>query len=642
MLFKTVKKFAALPLLFLLLLMLASCGGGGGSSSSSDRVEAPRVTGAAGTVAVQKTSLQFSENTSVTASLRNPDGTPAIGIPVTFTTSLGTLNRADGIAVTNSNGNASIGLNAGQISGKGQLLASATVGNRVVNLSTLFDVVLPPLTIQSIALTDNSSGEIDYGASQGVTVEIVDSNGDRFTAQGVPVVFSSPQVSNGTATISTPVTSVNGRATATYKAVTASGSDTITASIPGGASKSVTLKINPLRAGSISFVSALPATIALKGTGGGGVQGSSVLTFKVLDTTGDPMPNQAVTFALPTGVGGARLSADSGSTAADGTVSTTVWSGVVATPIVVTASTTVGTEVLSTQSNALVVATGVAAQDGFSVSLSDLNPESYNTDGVEVQVTARLSDHFHNPVPNGTAVYFTTSGGSIAPSCVTSGGACSVTWKSQNPRPAAANGAFADGRAVILAYTIGEEAFLDLNGNGLADPTDTRRDDSEAFRDDNENRTRQTTETFVDFDRDGTFDLGDGLYNGLLQGTAYAAAPKSKHVFSNSTLVMSTSGANITFSTAAIAAPGSYSVTVTDRNGNTMPSGTTVAIAVPFGTLSGATSYTVPLNVGFGVTLPFHVAASTTPRAQSGLVTVTVTSPGGLATIGTLPISGMF
>jgi hypothetical protein len=87
---------------------------------------------------------------------------------------------------------------------------------------------------------------------------------------------------------------------------------------------------------------------------------------------------------------------------------------------------------------------------------------------VNVAVTARLSDHFHNPVPDGTAVYFTTNGGAIQPSCTTVGGACTVNWISQNPRPQ--NGPISLlGRPTILVYAIGEESFVDANGNGVAD-----------------------------------------------------------------------------------------------------------------------------------------------------------------------------
>jgi hypothetical protein len=437
------------------------------------------------------------------------------------------------------------------------------------------------------------------------------------------------------------VRTVNGVASTTYTAAGGVGTDTVTISA-GAASVTTTLTLAGAAANSISFVSATPANINLKGMGGGGGSETATVLFKVMDTNGQPKAGQTVDFALNTSVGGLSLTASSANSAADGTVSTIVLAGVVATPVRVTATIRGSSPAIATQSDQLVVSTGMPAQDGFSVSISNFNPEAGNIDGVTVSVTARLSDHFHNPVPDGTAVYFTTSGGSITPSCITTAGACSVSWISQDPRPTVARGAMQNGRAVILAYAVGEEYFLDLNGNGLADPTDTWKDDSEAFRDDNEDNVRQAKETFIDFNLDGLFNLNDGKYNGVLQGSAFLGAPKTKHVFSNSTIVMSTSAAIITANPASMSEPGELDVNVTDLNGNTMPSGTTVTISAPFGTATGMTSYTVPLNVGFGQTLPVFIDAAATPKLQSGIVTITVTSPGGLTTTSFVPISGNF
>jgi hypothetical protein len=642
-------KHSALLLLVGLLFIVAGCSGGGGNNSGPSG-QTIVVGSSHAALVISNPSLQLSASTPVSVTLKNGDNSPAAGVPVTFSTTLGTLaapgatSGASSVTVnTDGSGVATATLTAGSTSGQGQLTASATVENKLVNTTGLFSVNLPALKLANLRFTNNSSAAISYGSSQGITVDVQDAaTGLPYTAQPVDVVFTSTMAAQGKSTISSPVTAVNGRATTTYTAVTASGLDTITASI-SGSSLNLPLMVNPLNAGAITFVSATPTTIGLKGMGGLGIQESSKVTFKVVDTSGAPKANQPVTFALNTNVGGIALSASSGSTGADGTVSTIVQSGVIATPVRVTASTTVGSTTLSTQSDQLVISTGVPAQDGFSISRVNENPEAWNIDGVTTAVTARLSDHFHNPVPDGTAVYFTTSGGSIEPSCLTTKGSCSVTWTSQDPRPPrdVARGILHAGRAVVLAYTIGEEAFLDLNGNGLADPGEFQ-DTGEAFRDDNENGVRDAGETFVDFNGDGVYNAGDGKYNGVLQGPAYVGAPKSKHVFQNSVIVMASSSAIITPSPASITAPGSFTVTVTDINGNTMPAGTTISVSAPFGVLTGQTSFTVPQNIGFGVTLPLFIAATSTPKFQSGLITITVTSPGGLVTTKIMNISGSF
>ena len=208
---------------------------------------------------------------------------------------------------------------------------------------------------------------------------------------------------------------------------------------------------------------------------------------------------------------------------------------------------------------------------------------------MEVNVTARLADHFNNPAPDGTAVYFTTEGGAVDPSCTTTNGSCSVTWRSQNPRSA-------DGRITILAYSLGEESFLDTNGNGVADSGACAAttiqggvdallcgeyvDTPEAFRDDNENGIKNPSETFIDFNQDGVFNDPDSIFNGILRPSA-VTGPTTKHIFSNSTILMSTGDAIISAAPTSLGAPGNVTITVTDLNGNTMPSGTTIAVQAP-------------------------------------------------------------
>ncbi|MDD2308948.1 MAG: Ig-like domain-containing protein [Desulfuromonadaceae bacterium] len=625
--------------------IIAGCGGSS-SSSSQDTSPVQLSPGSAlGSITIANTALQFSETTSVSATFKKTDGTPASGINVNFSTTLGTITPASGIVNTDTNGTATVQLTVGAISGQGQITASATVDNKQITKTGLFSVSLPPLKLTPISL---GLSTLSYGGSTSVSVTIMDANGVTYTGQEVDVTFSSTQASSGKATISSPVRTVNGVATVTYQAITATGSDTITAAITGD-SKTANITVNALAASSITFVSANPINIGLKGMGGAGIQETSLVTFKVFDTAGQPKANQQVDFALNTTVGGLSLSSYSGSTANDGTVSTIVQAGIIATSVRITATLRGITPVIATQSDQLVVSTGVPAQDGFSISIETLNPEAWNTDGVIDKVTARLSDHFHNPVPDGTAVYFTTSGGSIQPSCTTIAGACTVNWTSQNPRPL-------NGRARILAYAVGEEAFLDLNGNGYADAAEFT-DDSEAFRDDNESGVKNAAETFIDFNSDGVFNGPDIKYNGVLQGAAYVGAPKSKHVFSNSTLVMASSAAKIT-STCNSVLPGSYAecnVTVSDENGNSMPAGTTVNIKITTtvqGTWTGFISdfslnipifdtYTFPnTNSNSGVLFPITISDSNSKTtAPIGILEVKVTSPGGLVTPGTFRIN---
>jgi hypothetical protein len=389
---------------------------------------------------------------------------------------------------------------------------------------------------------------------------------------------------------------------------------------------------------SISFVSASPASITLKGTGGAGHVETSIISFLVKGTNGLALSGQTVDFVLSTTVGGLSITPSSAVSDSTGIVKTIVNAGVISTPVRVFA--TVRGTVITTQSDQLTVTTGIPDQDSFSLSAGTLNSESFNHDGITVPITVIMSDHFNNPVPDGTAVNFTTNVGQIVGSSTTANGSATVNWTSSDPRvylpsPKA-------GRFIIMAYAIGEESFTDLNGNGLADAGEFT-DTTEAFRDDNFNGVRDSNEPFIDFNGDGIFSTGDGLYNGVLQGAAYVGAPRSKHVFKNIELVMSTDASRITTNPASLTGPGSLDILIQDLNGNTMAAGTKVDVTSPgFGTLSGATSYTVPQNTGFGQTITVNLAAGTTPAAHTGLMTITVTSVNGLKTILTVPVSGIF
>lgn len=611
-----------------LLLMLVACGGGGSSPSSIDNPQP--VNTSSSSIKIAKAVLQQHETTSVTAKFVDSNGNPAAGISAVFSSTLGTLVPANGIVVTDSTGTATAQLSVGTLTGSGIVTVNATVGDRKVVKSASFSVNLPPLVLTTPKLGLSS---LSYGGSTSVTLEIHDANDKIYTDQDVDVVFTSTQVVAGKASLPQTVRSVKGVVSATYKANTVVGTDTISVFL-GDSVQQVSLTVNPADASSIQFVSAVPINIGLKGMGGSGIQETSTVTFKVIDVYGQPRANQQVSFSLNTQIGGLKLTSLSGSTASDGTVSTIVQAGTIATAVRITA-TLVGTAI-ATQSDQLVVSTGVPAQDGFSISMSKLNTESFGYDGVQSIITARLSDHFHNPVPDGTAVYFTTSGGSIQPSCVTTGGSCSVNWTSQNPRPA-------NGRAVILAYSVGEEAFVDLNGNGVADPGEFT-DMTGAFRDDNETGFwDSSTEPPIPFKSSG-YDPADGLYNGILQGAAYVNvnAPKSKHVFQNVVHVMGSSNVGyfepkaVTLESGTTSLKSSKSVTFTirDEKGNSMPAGTTVSTnwSSYSGSLDWYPSYSAtPLVIpdistrgGAEFTMTINNSSSYT---SSSIILFTVTTP---------------
>jgi hypothetical protein len=628
---------------------------------------------------------------TVTATLLDATATAVPNAVVTFSVAdptLGTLTPSSGTALTDASGKATITLTAVSLSaGATTINASSQAGTTAVNASYGFSVGATPVTLSNFVF-GVGAGTLSAFGTTSMAVDVL-VNG-VLTTTPMTVNFTSACAISGKSVISSSATTVNGTATGSYRDNGCAGTDTVTATVSGIASLSANLVISAPAIGSVQFISASPTTISLKGIGG--IETSQV-TFKVLDANSNPLSGQTVSFGLSTTIGGITLTpAGSPPTAIsdnNGLVVITVNAGVVSTPVRVTATT----GLLTTQSNQLTITTGIPDQDSFSLSASTHNIEGWNIDGTTSVLTARLADHFNNPVPDGTAVNFTSEGGAIVGSCSTISGACSSTFTSQNPRPP-------NGRVTVLAYAVGEESFIDLNGNGLADTGEmvntagTSTDMPEAYVDSDESSARNGNEPYFDFNQNGAYDGPDGLFNGVLcSGSAICSTTKTIHVRQSQVLTLSSSSANIAlFTTSAqttsattinLASCNSSTVTggltddptqpiatyylrVVDVNGNPMPAGTTIAMKTTNGTILSTTNLIVPdssacntstqsvgppvvqwfpgcpINVGstaLGVsTLKMRSDATVsagvcTNTLNTGIFTVTVTSPNGLSTI---------
>ena len=487
---------------------------------------------------------------------------------------------------------------------------------------------------------------LSAGGGTSLTVSLVTAEGNLYL-QDTTITFSSACIAQSLATAPTVSTST-GVATTNYSATGCSGADVITASATAeGRSLSATgtVTVEAAAVGSIRFDSATPQKIGLKGTGGVGLDETATVVFKVVDSTGGPVAGAAVGFALDTSVGGITFTPDKAISGADGLVQTVVNSGTVATSVRVSAVVTaLG---IGTQSSQLVITTGLPDNDSMSLSVSCPNVEGFDLDGTEVDVTIRLSDRYNNPVPDGTSVTFNTEGGSILGSCSTTttgtqSGLCSVTWTSSNPRPA-------DGRSSIIATAIGEESFVDVNGNGIFDNVDTWTDLPEAFRDDNESGDYDLGEFYLDFNGDRVRSLGDGQFNGLLcegpGSPAGGCSPNQKLTVSASNLIiMSGSSAKISDSTGGnnfgtgiapvLAGGGSITFTIGDFNDQPLPAGTTIIIQASSGlTLGNPKAYSVPCtNVDGPISYGFSVSLAPT-FSPPGQLTLTVKVPSGVETV---------
>ncbi|MCW8918262.1 MAG: hypothetical protein OQL08_05555 [Gammaproteobacteria bacterium] len=501
--------------------------------------------------------------------------------------------------------------------------------------------------VLQIGLTSLSAG----GTTE-VLATLADSSGALYTTP-TEVSFHSLCTGSNKAEITTPVTSVDGIIVTSYTATGCSGADTIyaTASIDGReVSATGSLTIQPAVAGQVVFVSAEPAEIGIEGTGAVEL---STLTFKVLDSSGAAIANEDVTFSLNTTVGGITLSTTTATSNSAGEVLVVVASGTVSTVVRVTA-TLVSNTLISTQSESLVIYGGLSDQGKLSLSADVYNPEGWNFDGEVVNLTVYASDHFSNPVRDGTAVYFTAEGGQMAGTCTISNGSCSAEWKSANRRPQ-------DGRVTVTATMQGEENFSDDNGNGVLDDGEIYGDLPEAWYDYNENGVYDAAtnlvdaygatyrEEFRDFDSDGLYDAADGKYNGVLCNPAnivnVCGASRSVDARGDLVLVMSGSHAYFSYGASPLsfakATVGKTNVTIMDVNGQTLPNGTTISIVAGDDlVLNSSESYTVVnTSVAGGIVIPIFVEPADTSVAGTDLVTITVTTPNGIETIDYLDVS---
>lgn len=690
------RKLANVLLLALIAVsMLSACTGGGGTPAAGAPAAGAAATQPAATptitlsltnaAGVPVTSISSAAPTVVKAVVRDAAGLAVPNTVVTYTTTaaLVTMNPANGTALTDATGLASIQISPANIAAAGAttISASAQVGATAVTATTGFAIGATAVTI-SAPVFGTGAAALSANGTTSVSVTVSIAGVPATTPQTVN--FTSPCASSGKATLSTGIATVNGVATASYQDKGCAGTDTITATVGTGlATSSSVLTVTAPAVGALQYVSAVPTNIALKGSGGAP---TSAVTFKVVDAGNNPISGKTVTFGLSTTAGGLSLAATTGISDALGLVVATVNAGTVSTPVRVTASTPGATAgvLLTTQSSQLSITTGIPDNSGFSIAVATHATESWNIDGVVSAITARLSDHYKNPAPDGTTVNFTTEAGAVIATCNTVGGVCASTWTSQGTRPS-------NGRTTVLAYAVGEETFNDLNGNGLADlapvnemtdvngaPTDL----PEAFVDFNENAARDANEPFIDFNQDAIFQAtGDGKYNGVLCDNTVAppvgssagtcGLAKTLHVRSSNLIVMSSSQpsmnvpvapavpALIALPTCAGGVPGAavnVTLTIVDINGNSMPAGTTVNISTNNGSiLAGGGTIILPDSTGcrssfagcpasagtatFGdikLLMQSDVTATgglCNPNANpSGVLTVSVTSPKGLKT----------
>jgi hypothetical protein len=615
----------------------------------------PPPTPTSASITINPLSINIQSQTNVSVTVLGVSG-PAFATPVTLTiTSGATLasfssgtSQSTSIVTTNASGIASAPIYSGASSGA--VTVTATVAGLTPVQASLYITSAPASLSLNVA-----SSNLTNGQTTNISATVLNVLNQPVT-DGTQVNFAITSLAPYAGSLSaTSASTVNGIASVTFTAnPTITGGVIIQVSVAPLAAVQTIIIVNSAQAGTMEYVSVSPASGVID-IGGA----SALLTFKVLDVNGTPLQGQTVNFQLAVFPYGTSVNPTSGSTAADGTVTTTLTSGAVAGPVRIVANTTVkGTStVLYASSAPLSVGGGVPSMRFFSISLEKFNVPGLNCDGVTDTINVKMADRFGNyNILQGTAVSFATAFGAINTSNITDAqGQTTSVWRSQDPRPS-------DGVVSILIQTTGEENFTDLNADGVYTGTDTFNippgdDLPEPYIDANPNGAHDTGEIFFDWPASvpgavaGTYNTANGQWDGnipifenveiCMTGPPSVGAALS-HVVCCNPLTPNCSPAAAGTSSIIIGA-GAYTtcyVYGTDVNGNPLASGTTVSLASSKSEASikwtdGFTTYgdskcgTGPEITGFSVT---NNNSTGIPVTGTLSATITWTSPcGGLA-----------
>lgn len=449
---------------------LVACGGGGGSAGTpvvgggGSTPTTPTADTATITMSLSSTTVTAGAPATITVKVANKAGTALPGMVVKFATDggLGAFSAAS--ALTDANGVASTVLSPAVSTSTGADTVKATVTylEKPYTASAGFQLTATNVTISSF--TSDVSRLSAYGQAN-LTVTLAGTSAT--TPVTLSITSSCATANKGTLTPASQTTST-GRATFTFRdggcgAVAAS--ENLQISVAGTTlTQALSLPVSSPLASSIGFVSASPTSIYLRGSG---LIENSNVTFQVKDANNNGLPEQTVTLEPSVLVGGLTLDGSTvpvtKKTDANGMVVVRINSGTVPTPVRVKA--TLQGSNISTVSSALAIAVGLPSQLNFSLSQGTLNIEGYDIDATPNTYTIIAADRLGNPVPDGTAINFVTEGGqvqAIKMTALNGAGIATTTanFVSASPKPS-------DGRVTVVAYALGEESFLDLNGDNV-------------------------------------------------------------------------------------------------------------------------------------------------------------------------------
>ena len=273
-----------------------------------------------------------------------------------------------------------------------------------------------------ITVTKDGPGSGDLELKGDINKTMPDTRDTSATKLSVQIFDKTRGGTSGVITLTISVTGDNGAATYSWTGTQLAAGVTVAGTSTGFPS-------------SIQLQTTTATTVSVKGTGN---NETLPISWVVRDSIGNPITlARAVTvkFTLQSFPnGGEFLSPDSAVTDAAGKVTTTLNSGTKAGVVQVVA--TISGSAIKSSPAGLVISGGLPDAAHISMNLSKQNMPGLVKTGRLGTVGVQLGDIYGNPVPAGTAVYFSTDGGVVDASAVTnSSGTVSVGISGGSPVP---------------------------------------------------------------------------------------------------------------------------------------------------------------------------------------------------------------
>lgn len=655
-------------------LGLAACGGGGNAGSSPNTAVEPVASAVVKTASlalslvdgsgtlVANRGLSQTESRYLRMVLTDISG-PAVPykrVTVTLDSSNARLIPASGVDLTDAVGVLLMRIAPTTVTAAGlvQVTAAATVAGVAVTQTLDLQIAAGTVTLTGMSALP---ARVKNGQSVNVAVNVL-VNGVQAASNALAVVYTSDC---GTVSPASSLVDGNGLATGVIQTANV-GNCFVLATASGGVTSRAAFEVEPPPMTGIRFVSATPSVIYQAGSAGAHM---SLVSFKVVNSVGAAVPGENVTASLSNTDGGINFcgAPSVGTSGADGLVTFSVCAGTL--PATVQVRATLDSNI-TTNSNLLAIHIGVASQRSFELSASKLNfyvGDQFTSQftGDSVDITANVADRQGNPVPDGTNVVFVAESRQInssgQSSCVLSAGSCTARLIGQAYRPlgsSAVNGDPRPGRVTVLAYTDGEEYFIDANNNNVYDAGELFEDLGLPYLDKDESRAFVPAYTNLvagTDDGETSYPLPSGA-SGLLACLANANIGLSVANTCNGTWDGNTKVRRalvIIFSGGEIGQPGGYNATIpaiyqsavlaastgevtvrlSDYNGNPLPADAAITVQTLPAVDAGACSATLEGSIVGSTIEPTQHTATLRSCAAGDMVRFTATVSGRVSSL---------